>query len=158
METKKYKIVDNLLEEKYCDHLFKLINKDDFPWHVSDINSDDSNRYFTHTLFKHYWSSQYLSEFFPLLDAIGIKALIRIKINFYPKTNIIEKHAEHKDYNYTHKAAIFSLNTCKGGTYVEESFIESKKNRLLKFDGSLNHCSTSTDNKNGRININFNYF
>tara|TARA_Y100000004_G_C8789318_1_gene358513 strand:- start:160 stop:636 length:477 start_codon:yes stop_codon:yes gene_type:complete len=158
MKIKNYEVIDNFLEDKLCDHLFNLINKDNFPWYVNKINNKDCNKYFSHILFKHYWSSPYLDNFFPLLDAMNMKALIRIKINFYPKTNVIEKHAEHKDYSYNHKAAIFSLNTCKGGTYVQNSFIESKKNRLLKFDGSLNHCSTSTNDKNGRININFNYF
>ena len=155
---KNYEIIDNFIDDGYCNFLFNLVNEKDFPWYISDVNDWDTNKYFTHTLFHTAYPSNYFEKFCPLLDKISIKSLIRVKINFYPKTKIIEKHVEHKDFPFDHKAAIFSLNTCNGGTYVEESFIESKKNRLLKFNGNIKHCSTSTDNKGGRININFNYF
>ena len=45
-----------------------------------------------------------------------MKSLLRIKINFYPNTHEVVEHTSHIDYDFSHTAAIFSLNTCDGYT------------------------------------------
>ena len=85
--------------------------------------------------------------------------LIRMKINFYPNTTELHEHDYHRDYEYSHKGAILSLNTCDGYTKIRETDTKyySWANTLLTFDPSEEHCSTTTTNAIGRFNININY-
>ena len=59
---------------------------------------------------------------------------------------------------WNHKTAIFYINSNNGFTVLEnDTKIESIENRLLLFNGSKKHHSTSCTNSGARININFNY-
>ena len=88
-----------------------------------------------------------------------VKALIRIKGNCYPKTHEMYEHGMHTDYEWSHKSAIFSINTCDGYTKFEDGTkIDSVANRMLIFDGSNLHTSSTTTNQLSRMNINFSYF
>jgi len=65
----------------------------------------------------------------------------------------------HQDYEWEHKGALLSLNTCDGYTRFETGEkIDSVANRIIFFDPSIRHTSTNTTNDKRRININFNYF
>ena len=86
-----------------------------------------------------------------------LKSLIRAKCNFYGHTHEIVEHQSHTDYEYEHIAAVFSLNTCDGYTRIGDTIVESVENRIVFFDGSKIHNSTSTSNKKGRFNINLNF-
>jgi hypothetical protein len=94
----------------------------------------------------------------PIINLLKSKTLIRIKLNMYPKTFQLIHHPSHVDYSYKHKGAIFYLNTNNGLTVLEDGTeIKSVANRLLLFDASEPHHSTTTSNENRRVNINFNY-
>ena len=93
--------------------------------------------------------------FFPYFN---MRSLLRIKINFYPHTSKVVEHQSHIDYDFPHTAAIFSLNTCDGYTKIDnDAIVGSVENRMLFFDGSNPHRSTTTSNAKGRFNIAFNY-
>tara|TARA_R100001594_G_scaffold32114_1_gene59689 strand:+ start:246 stop:773 length:528 start_codon:yes stop_codon:yes gene_type:complete len=108
-----------------------------------------------------------ISELFsPLRKTFGskleelkiFKSLIRMKINFYPWTYEIKEHDSHTDFPFSHIAGIFSLNTCDGYTgFPNGDRIDSVANRMLFFDGSEPHHSTTTSNAPGRFNIAFNF-
>ena len=91
-------------------------------------------------------------------DMLKAKTFIRVKGNLYPSQNKLSQHKSHKDYEYEHKAAIYCINTCDGYTMFEDGkTIPSVANRLITFDGSMQHASTDCTNAKSRININFNY-
>ena len=88
----------------------------------------------------------------------NFKTMIRIKINAYPYTNVVKEHKEHIDFNYEHIGAVFSLNTCDGYTkFSDGTKDESVANRIVLFDASKYHQSTTTSNAKLRYNINFNF-
>ena len=88
----------------------------------------------------------------------NFKTMIRIKINAYPYTNVVKEHKEHIDFNYEHIGAVFSLNTCDGYTkFNDGTKVESVANRIVFFDASKTHQSTTTSNAKLRYNINFNF-
>ena len=88
----------------------------------------------------------------------NFKTMIRIKINAYPYTNTVKEHKEHIDYNYEHIGAVFSLNSCDGYTkFADGTKVESVANRIVFFDASKYHQSTTTSNAKLRYNINFNF-
>ena len=95
----------------------------------------------------------------PLLRLAKVEELIRAKVNYYPKTSEIVHHKDHTDWRFEHKGALFYLNDCDGLTVLEDGTeVESVANRLLLFDSSKPHHSTTTTNADRRLNINLNYF
>ena len=160
-----YSVVDNFLDKESFIKIKDLVESFNFPWYYQrDINSHHSKKdldcYFFHFIYSDF---QIRSSFFniiaPILDKIECKSLIRIKCNLYPRTEKFEIHKKHVDYPFKHKGAIFYINTNDGFTILENDIkIESIENRILFFDSSENHSSTSTTNEKSRININFNYF
>lgn len=159
------KIIDNFLPKEQFLNIQNIFMSKEMPWYYqSSINKnhkeDDLNSYFTHGLY--YQNSGY-SNFFnyilPIVEFINPKALIRVKANLYLKTEKINVHEPHIDYNFKHKGAIFYINTNNGKTILYNGVkVDSIENRLLLFDPSKEHNSTSTTNSKCRININFNYF
>jgi histidyl-tRNA synthetase len=94
----------------------------------------------------------------PVFQNLGMRSLLRLKVNFYPYTHEIFEHMPHKDYEFPCAAGIISLNTCDGFTRLEDGTkVESIANRLLIFDSSKPHNSSTTTNAKARYNINFNY-
>ena len=157
------KIIDNLLSEKELE-LMKTImmHNQDMPWYYNDYiasyRANDPMYYFTHNFFNEYKSNWfYIVE--PILNKIDHRVLIRCKANMYPSTPVITHHDPHVDLEYEHKGAIFYINTNNGVTVLEDGTeIESIENRLLLFDSSKKHNSTSCTDAKVRVNINFNYF
>ena len=92
------------------------------------------------------------------LQVANFKTMIRIKMNAYPHTDLVKEHEKHIDFDYEHTGAIFSLNTCDGYTKLSDGTkVESVANRIVFFDASKKHQSTTTSNAKLRYNINFNF-
>jgi hypothetical protein len=90
---------------------------------------------------------------------LDIKALIRVKGNLYTRSEKLFVHNKHVDYEYKHEGALYYVNDNDGYTILDGGAkIESKKNRLLLFDPSLPHSSTTCTDSPSRINININFF
>ena len=98
-------------------------------------------------------------KFVPRFKQVAnFRNLIRIKINAYPYTNIVKEHKDHIDSDFKHTGAVFSLNTCDGFTkFSDGTKVESIANRIVFFDASKFHHSTTTSNAKLRYNINFNF-
>ena len=91
-------------------------------------------------------------------EEFNFKTMIRIKINAYPHTNKVREHKKHFDYSYAHTGALFSLNTCDGYTkFNDGTKVASIANRIVFFDASKTHQSTTTSDAKLRYNINFNF-
>ena len=93
-----------------------------------------------------------------LLPKLDIKAVLRIKLNFYPYTETLYEHPLHYDYDFKHKACLLFLNTCDGYTYFENGEkYQSEENTAILFDASKLHGSTNTSNQRGRFTLIVNY-
>ena len=174
----KYKVIDNFLDEEYFDSLVTLFTDIDkrgnfkMPWffqsNVSYFKDDTRWKpeiednllfYMIHMFYENSIpKGDHYKTLYPLLDKLEAKGLIRVKANLYPNTEILHEHAIHTDYPFSHSAAILSLNTCDGYTKLKDGTkIDSVANRILLFDASEEHCSTTTTNVSARFNINMNY-
>ena len=93
--------------------------------------------------------SPHFDKIIPTLEKLNIKSLIRVKANLYPYSGeTLYEHGMHSDDDFSHRAAILSLNTCDGYTKLEDGTkVESIANRMLIFDGNQKHCSTTTTSK-----------
>ena len=164
----KHKVIDNFLDEKYFNSLVTLFTDKTeggaIPWYFnSRLNNNDvienSIFYMTHKFYdQNIPNSVHYEKLFPLLKKLEIKCLIRIKANLYPNTERLHEHPMHTDTDFYHSGVILSLNTCDGYTKLKNGTkINSVANRVLLFDPSEEHCSTTTTNVPARINININY-
>jgi len=161
----KYKVIDNFLDKEYFDNLAAFFTVSDkaawfFEPNISGPNAvQDKLFYMTHVSYQdNVPTSPLYEKLIPLLKKLDARCLIRIKANLYPNTEILHEHPMHVDYKFSHSAAILSLNTCDGYTkLVDGTKIDSIANRVLLFDASEEHCSTTTTNVPARINININY-
>lgn len=159
----KTKIIDNALSKDDFLKIKKELTSSEFPWYYSDFvarKDDIDDYYFIHLFYlNHHKNSNYFDLVLPILEVIKPKALIRIKGNLYPSTKELYHHKLHSDFTYDHQGAIFYLNTNDGYTILEcGTKIESIENRILFFNASKPHSSTTCTDEKVRININFNYF
>tara|TARA_B100001996_G_scaffold11783_1_gene9846 strand:+ start:294 stop:839 length:546 start_codon:yes stop_codon:yes gene_type:complete len=131
---------------------------------VRDPDKPLWDSYFSHVF---YQTDDVKSNFYPLVYNIFIpkfkeifpyKSLLRIKLNHYPHTETLREHSKHVDYSFSHHGAVFSLNTCDGFTRLDDGTkADSIENRIVFFDPSLKHNSSTTTNSPARWNINFNF-
>ena len=173
----EYKVIDNFLDEKYFESLSLFFSNRELrdtsnetellPWFFqhtivgeNEYYGDNSKLfYMTHLFYdKNVPRSEYFHKLIPLLEKLNVRCLIRAKGNLYPNTEKIHEHSMHTDYPFSHSAAVLSLNTCDGYTKLGDGTkINSVANRILLFDASEEHCSTTTTNVPARFNININY-
>ena len=167
----KYEVIDNFLDEEYFDSLVTLFVEKErgegnliMPWYfkssIAKVEEVQDNLfYMVHMVYnENQPHSSFYKNIIPLLRKLEVKCLLRIKANFYPNTHILREHPMHVDFHFPHSAALLSLNTCDGYTKLKDGTkIDSVANRILLFDASGEHCSTTTTNVSARINININY-
>ena len=181
-------VVDNVLKEDDLERLQNLIMFNaNFPWYLTNEivqvgkTSPHDGWYGYHMFYETFdpervnqgtynpvnkLSLNYvnISSFTPslraIVDVVNPKAIVRIKANFYSKTSEIIEAESHHDYDSDppHQGAIFYLNTCNGFTRVKGEKVMSVANRLLYFDASKEHNSSTCSDEKGRFNINFNYY
>ena len=160
-------VIDNFLDAQSLKRLQEIIFDKDFPlyWNgeVIENGSDNpSNYYFNHLLYDkdNGKNSPYFDEIYnTFVDIMDIKKIIRLKVNVYPSNVKQIENGYHYDYDFAHKGAIFSLNTCDGYTkFKTGQVVDSVENRMMFFDPTIEHTSANTTNVKRRVNINFNYF
>ena len=157
-------IKDDFLTPDEFKGIEDMMLSENFPWFYSPFVADkeevNNDFYFTHIVYENHKlnsSQDTWNVLTPLLKHIRPRAIIRIKINAYPNIGKYIKHGEHTDYPFEHKGALYSLNNCNGHTIIGDNKIDSKENRLLLFDSSKLHSSTSCTDAKMRFNININY-
>ena len=182
----KVEIIDNFLEPEKFKNLQNTILDTGFPWflyegatesnttqkghsgHSFDIQSHNHSlkqreymlRSFWHLFYHdHEANSPFFKELLDIIDKLDVKGLVRSKANLYPRTNEVIEHEFHYDYEYPHKSGLYSLNTNNGFTIMEDGKkIQSVANRMVLFDASKLHKSTTCSDENYRVNLVFNYF
>jgi hypothetical protein len=164
------KIIDNFLPMEDFIHIKHTIMEHSFPFFVNNTVTNDSEPdepwrwYGTHLAYDNDVPTSDCFEplyncFIPRFGEMkcGFKSLIRIKINLYPNTQELKENFKHVDCDFSHNAAVYSLNTCDGFTRLGDGTkIDSVENRIVIFEGGELHNSTTTTNKL-RYNINFNW-
>ena len=167
--------VDNFLSEEDFKSITDVVEGPDINWHysysVADGSQEEDDMYFIHLLYMGLAempkdgimppppkNSDYYHLFEPLFKKLpDFKLLMRVKINLYGRTPEIVHHPDHIDMKQEHKGAVFSLNTCNGGTVIDGQKFDSVANRILFFNPTHPHHSTSTTNVKRRLNVNINY-
>lgn len=160
-----YEVIDNFLPQPQFQDIQNLLLGKNFFWYYVDYVAgegveDTKLYYFMHTFFEnHSIQSNQIHVVAPLIEKINPTAIIRAKANLYPNTNEHARHGMHRDLDTPHKGMVFYINTNNGFTVLEDGTkIESVANRVLLFDSSQPHCSTSCTDEKTRVTLNMNYF
>ena len=171
------KVIDNFLPGEEFKTIHDFLMGPCIPWfynHYVDYKDqifdffDLDNYQFVHSFYSGKGidplpNKDEFSEYFPLLDPIGIKLnwgkLLRVKANLNPRTSDIIKRKYHVDVEEKCKTSIFYLNTNNGYTEFESGVrVSSVANRVCIFDSNLKHRGTThTEPEPQRIVVNFNY-
>ena len=158
------KIIDNFLPQDYLVHLQRMMLDHNFPWlynaEVANRGEVNDHFYFTHNLFDNYKpTSSIFEEFIPFFKQLEMNAMVRARALLYVNQGKQIVHEKHVDFNYPHKTAVFYVTTNNGYTEFEDGTkVESVENRIVFFDGSrLHNSSTCTDQKI-RVVVSLNYF
>jgi hypothetical protein len=172
MDNFKYEIIDNFLpaEEHLAIEDFLIGEGAFFPWYFNNYKSADDNLMkgdsldnyqFTHTFHLNHTitSEHYSRNVFPIVQKLKPLSIVRIKANLNPKTDTPIKYGWHVDYpNYKHKTAIYYVNSNNGKTFFKNGLeVDSVANRIVIFDGNMQHTGSSCTDQKARCVINFNY-
>ena len=161
------KVVDNFLSKEEHNYLLTEMTAVGFPWfvnnHITKPGESQGNLFALTHLFQiaNESNSTYYEPIIKniLLPKMDVLALHRVKANLYPGRETLHTHTLHVDNPWSHKGAIYYLNTNNGYTEFEDGTrVESVANRMMYFDPSIKHSSTDCTDDRYRININFNYF
>tara|TARA_R100000329_G_scaffold63011_1_gene56122 strand:- start:284 stop:796 length:513 start_codon:yes stop_codon:yes gene_type:complete len=160
----KIKIIDNFLEENVFKDIQSHVMGDQFPWYLNDYRSEGNPLYsfqFTHTIITD--GTTILSSYFPVIyDAffakLGIRRVLRAKLNLTTRTEQLFNHDFHVDTLIKSKTAVFYVNTNNGKTVFKNGEeTNSVANRMVIFDSDLEHAATSHTDEKTRVVVNFNY-
>lgn len=161
----KYEIIDNFLNEEDFLRIRNHMLNPHFGWNLTPVVSNEkedlpinASYYFTHEFWSGFHTEPETQIFAHILNEIQCRSIMRIKGNLYPATETIIHHMDHIDYEFPHRGAIFYLNTNNGLTVIDGEEVESIENRLLVFDPTIPHHSTTCTNNKCRVNVNFNFF
>ena len=161
-------IEDNFLPDTYFEKIYDLFfnNNRIFPWYLNTNVTNqlnDNNFFFCHVMLNEIDGvmSQYYHDFFPIVyfieDKLKIefKNLLRMKANLYTNQGKHINHKRHVDItDLDHTVALYSVNDNNGFTMVGDKKVTSKANRMIVFDGCIEHCSNTQTDADVRININ----
>ena len=172
-------VIDNFLPEGDFKRLKMIFNDPNFAWFRNEgISSLDStmnttqsaldNYYFVHLLYLHHRPmSNYFDEvmdviYDPLREKLGntFRQIYRLKVNMYPRTEEVQVHPWHTDSQEIEglMGCLFFMNTCDGYTgFSDGTEVDSVENRIVVFDSTQKHFSTSCSNAPVRSTFNVNF-
>ena len=175
------KIIDNFLAKYYLQHLQDNFLGDNSSWSFNDsLTGDDSLKVLGSFGFgiKLHWNGYFTGSYESTLvrglvfstqekveEVFGESLeIIRARADMTVFNPLNHRHELHTDFQYEHMTAIFYLNNSDGNTILFDrdgknilAEVEPVENRLLIFDGLLQHTGHSPSNHKSRVLINMNF-
>lgn len=175
--------VDDLLTEQLCAYMTAKFSSLEIPWfylpftaNPRDLDSLPSYAgSFSHLVYKNDESPSPLAEAAIMIliaacDRTGqeLQEVIRIRLGLSTRTPCQIQHTPHKDQQYPHRAGIWYPITSSGDTVIFEETEPSRRytewyrktpraNSWIDFPGEHMHSSTTPDQHETRIVLNYNY-
>ena len=171
------KIFNDIISEKNSNQLEEFLLNDNFPWFFVKKSSGKSQEVsgFKDTVqFEHHFirdsqiTSQAIHHLMYLMNWNNIvketkvsSSIFRMKSNLLLKTQS-SPNTPHIDSSDSHTVLLYYVNDSSGPTvFYDENLkvvneISPKKGRIIVFDGSVYHSSSSPQSNSHRCVINFN--
>ena len=164
-------IIDNDLDVDVYDEVIRCLDDVELTWQRSEVLPGEiftehikHNLQFVHKIFYEHQicSPRAFKEIFlPIANKIGIRALIKAKLNLKLRAESIFEHGMHTDHHFGSDATtgIYYFNTNDGYTKFEDgTIVESVANRLVLFSSDMKHTGTTCTDTQGRYVLNINFF
>lgn len=163
-------IIDDALPDFMFTRLQQIALGNKMDWYVTITNELDERPSFANQLILDYDNAR--NEFFRICaftcgDHLKLdpSSLTRIRFGLIQKAHQPRIHAAHVDQDYPHITGLLYLNDSDGYTYFWEDGagtkelqrIAPKPNRLVLFDGSTPHSSSTPENNELRYTMNLNF-
>ena len=173
-----FEIIDDFLEREDLEYIINTFfpkdphNPNNFAWNYlkgivrdpeeSSTGYEEHDWMYNKPLFTSINNLRYDKHYHivkPIINKLNIKKQIfDIRANLIVPTKEHIYHEFHTDRRIPHKVALFYVTDCNGWTVLKDTAkVECIKNRMLLFDGSIEHHSVSSTDK-PRCVINFNYY
>ena len=157
------KIFDNFLDNETFNNIKNyILNDEDFPWFYCQGKSSptESSYQFVHIFYSNDTiNSRHFEILKPIFQKLEVQSLLRVKLNFSPKSDQFKTFDFHRDVEAMCKTSIFYLNTNNGKTVFENGDeVESRENRLITFPAHTNHTGTTHTDTDYRLVLNINHF
>jgi len=167
-------VMDDALPSFMFKHLTDVVLADTFPWkRGTTVHSNDSQISFGHPV--DLSADDRIAEltytaFLSILESAGIQGnaeLIRARFNCLVRDVTPVLGFPHIDQAHNHLVALLYLNDSDGDTVMysvglkelkQWKTITPKANRLVVFDGSIYHSSTTPTNNRMRLVANYNFY
>lgn len=163
--TSNIDVIDNFLDRQDFLRIKQVMMSDRFPWYTDPNkgvawNESKDGMYFIHNFLYQQSQSDFLVLLEPLLNKLPYdrSGLGSVKGNMYPSMRRKIYHDWHTDHRLSHKGCVFSINSNNGFTCFKNGKVKSVENRLMLFDPSVLHRSTTCTDQTCRVNININYY
>ena len=161
------KIYDNFLSDADYKVVSSALTAHRFPWYfnnnIAGTNEGVDGYQFVHSFFNvskvYDVDTEYSNFINPIWNKLAPKYMLRAKANLRPRTKEHFRSNFHVDMNLGQTTAIYYLNSNNGSTVFKDSGdkVESVANRLIVFDGSIEHAGTSCTDDSRRVVLNINY-
>ena len=160
-------VIDNFFPNEIFEELQRVFLSGDISWFWNDHVTYENESYdygfqLTHILYNYNQPQSRFNEvLIPAYAFLGVRSLIRTKLNLSPKSGELIQHDWHVDYDYNDStSAILYLNSNDGYTCFKDTGqkVESVSNRLVKFDCNHQHAGSTCTNSARRVVLNINYF
>ncbi len=161
------RIEDNFLAQDKWKELHDYMTSCEFPWFMQttltygndDLEAFGFNHWLTaeeHPLFAHLVTE--------MQSALSARNVLRVRADMTLLNTNKYRHGWHTDSKEEHTVCIYYVNESDGNTLLKDPVeghgfmqVEPKANRLLVFDGSIEHTGHSPSEHKQRILINANF-
>jgi hypothetical protein len=158
-------VIDNFLPAEYFAQMQKEITSSNFPWSANNgaTCEGDDEILFAHSIYQEHApkNEMLFNNLVPLIEQLNCLALIRIKLNLYPRCKESHQggwHVDVLDTNVKYKTAILFLNTTNGPLLFKSGEkVDCVENTIVIFDGKHEHAYKSQTDEKYRINMNINW-
>lgn len=159
-------VLDDFMPSDFHDEISRIMCGYGFPWFYNDSVIYDGSAVSAHFQFTHVFymrgrpASDYFAMVEPLIERIGIRALIKMKANLVTRAEQIQTHGMHTDVDFADsKTAVYYVNSNDGYTeFADGTKVKSVANRLVTFPSCVLHTGSNCTDQKTRVVINVNYF
>ena len=160
--TEFMKIHKNFIDKAHCNKLNEVMLGLEFPWFYVKHQTKTDSSFMFHCFYRqNEINSSYYYLVEPLLKKLNVEKISNIRANLCLKRPM--KNDWHRDFNKKHnltpksKVAIYYVNTNNGHTVFKNKKVKSEKNKIVIFNGDVQHRAEYQTDTDTRVVINFNY-
>lgn len=176
------KVIDDFLPTPTFNRLRDFVLGTEFPWHWTehDYNptdptiehidtSKDGTFMLHHVLYTPKTKPSIFIPYFNIFHDIFLHRgfdlgdILKLKLNMYTNQGVRKNLVKHTDfYEESDKpliylTGVFCFTDDNGATCIGENEYKTKPNRMIAFDGNIEHWAYTQTNTNRRVILNLNY-